>query len=166
MADTPLLPEEGWTRHQEDIAKPPLRSGRGGRSHAIFPNASLNTACARRCFLMAAGIASCFALSRSRFARACAGSARRLRRFGGFAPFSYWRSHPSSRRPLGGGECLARTNLVAATPRCVFVVTDKCSAEVVCVPEDSRNSKRPHYRDCRLPALPSLGRVPRRSRPQ
>src|SRR2546425_9523116 len=94
MADTPLLPEEGWTRHQEDIAKPPLRSGRGGRSHAIFPNASLNTACARRCFLMAAGIASCFALSRSRFARACAGSARRLRRFGGFAPFSYWRSHP------------------------------------------------------------------------
>src|SRR3989441_9732013 len=34
--DTPLLPEEGWTRHQEDIAKPPLRSGRGGRSHAVF----------------------------------------------------------------------------------------------------------------------------------
>src|SRR5206468_855592 len=26
--DTPLLTEEGWTRHQEDVAKPPLRSGR------------------------------------------------------------------------------------------------------------------------------------------
>src|SRR5258708_35430803 len=30
--------------------------------------------------------------------RACAGSARGLRRFGGFATFSYWRSHPSSAR--------------------------------------------------------------------
>ena len=53
----------------------------------IFARA-LNTACERPPFLMAARIASCFALSRSRFARACAGSARRLRRFGGFATFS------------------------------------------------------------------------------
>jgi hypothetical protein len=26
----PLLSEEGWTRHQQNIAKPPLWSGRGG----------------------------------------------------------------------------------------------------------------------------------------
>ena len=33
---TPHLTEEGWPRHQEDVAKPPLRSGRGGRSRAMF----------------------------------------------------------------------------------------------------------------------------------
>src|SRR2546422_4820033 len=46
----------------------------------------LNTACERRLFLMAARY------------RACADSVRRLRRFGGFAISSYWRSHPSSGR--------------------------------------------------------------------
>src|SRR6266436_3577342 len=46
----------------------------------------LNMACERPHFLMAAPY------------RACAGSARRLRRFGGFAIFSYCRSHPSSGR--------------------------------------------------------------------
>src|SRR5438874_210143 len=34
--DTPLLTEEGWPRHQEDVAKPPFRSGRGGGAQAIF----------------------------------------------------------------------------------------------------------------------------------
>src|SRR2546426_5677569 len=85
--DTPLLPEEGWPRHQEDIAKPPLRSGRRaepaqarakrerdsakhqviGRSHqektsltSHISECVLNTACERP---------------------------PRLRRFGGFATF-------------------------------------------------------------------------------
>src|SRR5437660_6635422 len=46
-------------------------------------------ACERQLLLMAAPC------------RACAGSARGLRRFGGFATFYGCRSHPSSR----GGEC-------------------------------------------------------------
>jgi hypothetical protein len=38
----PLLPEEGWTRHQEIIAKHPLWSGRGGDP---IPPSVFNTYC-------------------------------------------------------------------------------------------------------------------------
>src|SRR2546425_1230813 len=61
----------------------------------------LNRACERRLFLMAARY------------RACADSVRRLRRFGGFATFSYGAATP----PLGGREYPARTIWLRREPR-------------------------------------------------
>jgi hypothetical protein len=36
IGDIPLLAKEGWTRHQENNAKPPLMERRGGRSQATL----------------------------------------------------------------------------------------------------------------------------------
>ena len=59
----------------------------------------LNTACERPPFLMAAPYRLMFrAIALTLRAGLRGGSARRLRRFGGFATFSQWRSHPSSVR--------------------------------------------------------------------
>src|SRR6266581_7084599 len=69
--DTPLLPEEGRTRHKADAAKPPLKERTGWSLTSHISECVLNMACERP---------------------------PRLRRFGGFATFSYWRSHPSSGR--------------------------------------------------------------------
>ena len=35
---TPLLPEEGWLRHYDNVAKPPKRRRRGGRSQGMVQN--------------------------------------------------------------------------------------------------------------------------------
>src|SRR5881296_2597359 len=71
LGATPLLPEEGWTRHKADAAKPPLKERTGWSLTSHISECVLNTACERP---------------------------PRLRRFGGFAISSYWRSHPSSGR--------------------------------------------------------------------
>src|SRR5881628_3311695 len=52
--DTPLLPEEGWTRHKADAAKPPLKERTGWSLTSHISECVLNTACERRRFLMAA----------------------------------------------------------------------------------------------------------------
>src|SRR6266566_4731030 len=52
--DTPLLPEEGWTRHQENIAKPPLKERTGWSLTSHISECVLNMACERPRFLMAA----------------------------------------------------------------------------------------------------------------
>jgi hypothetical protein len=69
---TPLLSEEGWTRHQENSAKPPYLERTGwSLATQVFGMHSRNVACERP---------------------------PRLRCFGSFATFSYSRSHPSSVR--------------------------------------------------------------------
>jgi len=40
--------EEGWTRHQENAAEPPLWSGRGGHSRKLFPRLTTPSAPLRR----------------------------------------------------------------------------------------------------------------------
>src|SRR5881628_638675 len=79
--DTPLLPEEGWTRHKADAAKPPLKERTGWSLTSHISECVLNTACERRRFLMAAPYRACAGSARLLMAapyRACAGSARLL----------------------------------------------------------------------------------------
>src|SRR5882757_1525815 len=43
--DIPLLREEGWTRHQEDVAKPPLKERTGWSFTSQVSECVLNMAC-------------------------------------------------------------------------------------------------------------------------
>src|SRR5437660_4698637 len=63
-------------------------------------------ACERQLLLMAAPFLEAARYRACASRRACAGSARGLRRFGGFATSYGCRSHPSSR----GGECATLNN--------------------------------------------------------
>ena len=80
--------EEGWTRHQENIAKPPLRGSASATARSL--NLTARTGW-------------------SLTSNAAGERPPRLRRFG-TGPFSYWRSHPSSR---GGEYVTAITNTSA-----------------------------------------------------